>query len=125
MTEDTEEPDLGPLVFINPVIVEKSDIVVVMEEGCLSIPGVRDTVSRPESIIIEYLDRNFASCEMKASGWLSRVIQHELDHLDGILFFDHLGSFRKRLLKGKLNQVKEGLMEAEYPVVPKTVSERQ
>lgn len=124
MTEDTDEPNVGPLVFINPVIVEKSEATVVMEEGCLSIPGVRDTVTRPENIRIEFLDRNFASCEMKASGWLSRVIQHELDHLDGILFFDHLGSFRKRLLKGKLNLVNEGLMEAEYPVVPKSVPAR-
>jgi peptide deformylase len=122
MTEDTDEPDLGPIVFINPVIIQKSEVSVVLEEGCLSIPGVRDNVSRPLSITIKYLDRNFASSELEVSGWLSRVIQHEIDHLDGVLFIDHLGSFRKRLLKGKLKQVKEGLIEADYPVSSKLFS---
>jgi peptide deformylase len=116
MTEDTDEPDLGPVVFINPEIVDRSETNITMEEGCLSIPGVRESVNRPETITIEYLDRNFSTSTLKATGWISRVIQHELDHLDGILFIDHLGSFRRRLLKGKLNQVKEGLIEAEYPV---------
>lgn len=119
MTEDSDEPDLGPVVFLNPVIVNHSEANVAKEEGCLSIPGIRESVSRPESITIEYLDRNFSTSKLEVSGWISRVIQHELDHLDGILFIDHLGSFRKRLLKGKLNQVKEGNIEAEYPVASK------
>ncbi|MCA1802285.1 MAG: peptide deformylase [Rhodothermaceae bacterium] len=106
MTEDTDEDDLGPLVFINPEVTQKSDIQVSVEEGCLSIPGVRDSVNRPESISVKFFDRNFKSRELNVTGWSSRVIQHEIDHLDGILFIDYLGSFRKRLLKGKLMQVK-------------------
>lgn len=122
MTEDSEEDDLGPLVFINPEITLKSEDQVTIEEGCLSIPGIRDSVNRPNTITVKFLDRNFKNRELNVSGWTSRVIQHEIDHLDGILFIDYLGSFRKRLLKGKLNQVKEGLVEAEYPLAVKSVS---
>jgi peptide deformylase len=122
MTEDTDEEDIGPLVFINPEIILKSDSQVAIEEGCLSIPGIRDSINRPESVTVKFLDRNFKTRELKVTGWSSRVIQHEIDHLDGILFIDYLGSFRKRLLKGKLNLVKEGLVEAEYPVAAKSVS---
>jgi peptide deformylase len=121
MTEETDEDDLGPLVFINPVVTKKSDKLVTIEEGCLSIPGVRDSVNRPEAITVKFVDRNFKSRELNVTGWSSRVIQHEIDHLDGILFIDYLGSFRKRLLKGKLMQVKNGLVEAEYPVAEKVV----
>jgi peptide deformylase len=121
MTEDTDDDDLGPLVFINPEITNKSGTQVTIEEGCLSIPGVRDSVNRPEAISVKFLDRNFKVRELDVAGWSSRVIQHEIDHLEGILFIDYLGSFRKRLLKGKLMQVKNGLIEAEYPVAAKSV----
>lgn len=121
MTEDTDDDDLGPLVFINPEITKKSGTQVTIEEGCLSIPGVRDSVNRPEAISVKFLDRNFKVRELDVAGWSSRVIQHEIDHLEGILFIDYLGSFRKRLLKGKLMQVKNGLIEAEYPVAAKSV----
>lgn len=122
MTEDTDEDDLGPLVFINPEITFKSEGQVSIEEGCLSIPGIRDSVNRPDTITVTFLDRNFQNRELNVSGWTSRVVQHEIDHLDGILFIDYLGSFRKRLLKGKLNQVRDGLVDAEYPLAAKSVS---
>lgn len=118
--EDTESPRYGKQVFINPEITWKSGETVSVEEGCLSIPGIRETVSRPEQIKVKFLDRDFNEQTAAYSGWMSRVFQHELDHLKGVLFIDYLGSFRKRLLKGKLNLVASGEVEAGYPVKPKT-----
>ena len=117
---DAEKLRIGPTVFINPEIVSMSDVKVPLDEGCLSLPDLRESVVRPESLVIRYKDREFNDCELEASGWLARVIQHEYDHLDGVLFFDHLGSFRRRLLKGKLDAIASGLVTPEYPVVPKT-----
>ncbi len=74
---------------------------------------------RPADITVRYLNRDFEEKELKATGWLSRVIQHEKDHLDGVLFIDYLGSFRKRLIKGKLQEIESGLKEVDYPVVSK------
>ncbi len=118
---DAEKLRIGPTVFINPEIVSMSDVKVPMDEGCLSLPDLRETVVRPESLVIRYKDRDFNDCELEATGWLSRVIQHEYDHLDGVLFVDRLGSFRRRLLKGKLDAIANGFIEPEYSVVPKAV----
>jgi len=118
---DAEKMRIGPTAMINPEIVSTSDVKVPLDEGCLSLPDMRETVVRPESLVIRFKDRNFNDCELEASGWLARVIQHECDHLDGVLFFDHLGSFRRRLLKGKLDAIANGYVEPEYPVVPKAV----
>jgi len=118
---DAEKMRIGPTAMINPEIVSMSDVKVPLDEGCLSLPDLRETVVRPESLVIRYKDRDFNDCELEATGWLSRVIQHEYDHLDGVLFFDRLGSFRRRLLKGKLDAIANGFVEPEYPVVPKAV----
>lgn len=118
---DAEKLRIGPTVFINPEIVSMSEVKVPMDEGCLSLPDLRESVVRPESLVIRYKDRDFNDCDLHASGWLARVIQHEYDHLDGILFFERLGSFRRRLLKGKLDAIANGLIEPEYPVALKTV----
>lgn len=117
--EETAETPRGPMALINPEIVGKSGPDVELEEGCLSIPEVRDKVTRPRDITVSFLDRDFNRVQLKATGWLSRVIQHETDHLDGILFLDYLSSFRKRLLRGKLKDIKKGVMKTEYPLVPK------
>lgn len=119
MEDDEPETKLGELVFINPKIVKMSDQKISMEEGCLSIPDVRDRVFRPLEITINFLDRNFNEQTLTAGGWLSRVIQHEFDHLQGILFIDYLGSFRKRLVQPKLDLIVEGTLPVDYPVVPK------
>jgi peptide deformylase len=116
--EDTS-PRYGKQVFINPEITEKSDQTLQYDEGCLSIPGVRESVMRPDKIKVKYLDRYFKEQTAEFDGWMSRVFQHELDHLDGVLFIDYLGSFKRRLLKSKLNNVKEGTAEVEYPVKAK------
>ncbi len=123
MTEDEpEEEDLGKMVFINPKIsFSKDEEKIKMDEGCLSIPGLREPVSRPDKITVEYQDRHLKPHKKEFTGWVSRVIQHEFDHLEGVLFIDYLGSFKKRLLAGKLRQVNDGLIDAGYPVrVPDT-----
>ena len=120
ITEEIEdEENVGPMVFINPVILEKNPNSVRMEEGCLSIPEVRDEVSRPESINISYKNRNFEDQTLNASGWLARVIQHEYDHLQGILFLDYLSAFKRRLHRSTLRKIENGKLETDYPLVPK------
>ncbi|MEX0945607.1 MAG: peptide deformylase [Balneolaceae bacterium] len=120
MTEDLEdEEDKGPMVFINPEILTKKGEKVRLEEGCLSIPDVRDEITRFDEIIIRYHDRNFDEHTDSYSGWLSRIIQHEVDHLNGILFLDHLSPFRRRIHKFTLKKIDAGKLETEYPIVPK------
>ncbi len=113
--QDIEIPD-QPMVFINPTIVEESDEDSEMEEGCLSIPDVHEEVLRPEAIRIRYLDRNFQAHNRRFYGMLARVIQHEFDHLEGILFIDLISPFKRRLLKRKLKEIIDGEIEADYPV---------
>lgn len=119
VTEELEETDLGPMVFINPKIVELTGEDVKMEEGCLSIPDVRDDVKRPLNVKLQYYDRDFNKQESEFSGWISRIIQHEHDHLEGVLFLDYLSAFRKRLHRSALKKIDRGEMETDYPLVPK------
>lgn len=115
--DDSDEEKHGPMVFINPEITNRAGKIIEFEEGCLSLPYLTEVVKRPDHITITYLDRNFNKHELSIGGLLSRVIQHEYDHIEGILFFDHLGSFRKRLIKSKLQDIEEGNVEAEYPII--------
>lgn len=117
--KDEEAPKFGPIAMINPEIVETSEETVDMEEGCLSIPGVNAAVTRPEQIKVEYLDRDFNEQHLEVNGWLARVIQHEKDHLDGVLFLDYLSMFKRKLLSAKLNEIDRGEKETEYPLAPK------
>ncbi|MEX0769845.1 MAG: peptide deformylase [Balneolaceae bacterium] len=123
ITSKEEDIEFGPLAFINPEIIEHKGPKVKMEEGCLSIPEVRDDVTRPQSVIINYLDREFNRQQLELSGWLSRVVQHEYDHLNGVLFLDHLSSFRRRLHRSVLRDIEQGMVETEYPVVSKNNEE--
>ncbi|APF19367.1 Peptide deformylase [Caldithrix abyssi DSM 13497] len=86
-----------PRVFVNPQILEASGEWVV-EEGCLSIPGVREEVTRPETILLKFQDVVGESFTQEFSGWLSRILQHEIDHLNGILFVDRISPIRRNLL---------------------------
>jgi peptide deformylase len=113
-SEDTR--GMEPLVMINPVILHAAD-TLVMEEGCLSIPEIRGEVERVETIGVRYRDLSFGEKEMKASGLLARVILHEIDHLNGVLFIDHLGSALQKLLRGRLNKIRKGEVDVAYPVV--------
>ena len=106
----------GPIAFINPEISEFSDEEWEFEEGCLSIPDIREGVYRPEGIRIKFLDRHFVEHDLVFDDMMARVIQHEFDHLNGVLFLDHLSGLRRRLLKRKLNKMKNGDVEADYPL---------
>ncbi|QIL76277.1 peptide deformylase [Hymenobacter sp. HDW8] len=100
--------------FINPVMVSETGEEWGFEEGCLSIPGVREMVYRPANIVLRYEDENRVVHEEAFSGMTARVIQHEYDHLEGILFTDHLSGFKKQLLKGKLTRISKGDVKADY-----------
>src|SRR5690606_4365947 len=88
--------------FINAKIVDKKGPEWKFNEGCLSIPGVREDVSRPETIVMEYYDENWEFHKEEFSDIRARVIQHEYDHIEGILFTDYLSSFKKKLIQNKL-----------------------
>tara|TARA_R100001143_G_C3361295_1_gene136464 strand:+ start:30500 stop:31075 length:576 start_codon:yes stop_codon:yes gene_type:complete len=124
MTEELDdEEDLGAMVFINPKILTTEGVMVKLEEGCLSIPDVRDEVSRHDRITVTYRNRHFEEKTEEFSGWVSRVIQHEYDHLKGVLFLDHLSSFKRRFHRSTLKKIDTGLLETDYPVVPKQVKQ--
>ncbi len=116
LAEEGETVPDGPLVFINPEMVDEFGDDVGYEEGCLSIPDIREEVDRPGDIVIRYLDRDFEERELSASGMTARVIQHEYDHVEGILFVDRISSFRKQLLKRRLREMAQGNVEADYPL---------
>ena len=101
-------------VFINPTIIEEDGEIWEFNEGCLSIPDVREDVSRYERIKINYLDEHFKPQNLILSGLVARVIQHEYDHIEGILFTDHLSPLKRQLLKGKLTSISKGAIEVEY-----------
>ncbi|WP_299161073.1 peptide deformylase [uncultured Eudoraea sp.] len=101
-------------VFINAKIEEESGTNWAFNEGCLSIPDIREDVTRKDTIEISYLDENFKPHKETYDGILARVIQHEYDHIEGILFTDKLSSLKKRLLKGKLVNISKGKIDVEY-----------
>ncbi len=109
-----EYADVQPLVVINPHILSLRG-ANVMEEGCLSVPGVVGDVTRPASITLKYRDENFTEQVADFSGMLARVLQHEIDHLDGTLFVDRLEKRERRKVQGKLDELAAGNVEAEYP----------
>jgi len=91
--------------FVNPVIVERTG-TTVGEEGCLSIPGIRADVKRAARIVVEAADEDGTPFRLEAEGLLSRAIQHETDHLDGVLFVDRLSAIKRKLLEGRLKRVR-------------------
>lgn len=106
--------------FINPEILEEDGEDWAFEEGCLSIPGIRADVDRPEIIKIKYYDEDWNEHVEEYDDIHARVIQHEYDHIEGVLFTDYLTPFKKRLLKGKLSNISKGKVDADYRVrVPK------
>lgn len=101
-------------VFINPIILEETGDKWAFNEGCLSIPGINEDVVRKSDLIIEYFDEHFNLKEESYSGRAARVIQHEYDHIDGILFTDRLNPLRKQFLKKRLNDISKGKTNANY-----------
>jgi peptide deformylase len=116
---DELDPDTlpeQPMVFINPEITWESEEDEGFEEGCLSIPDLRETVYRPEAIGLRYQDADLVEHELELDGMMARVVQHEYDHLEGILFVDHLTAFKRRMLRRRLARMAEGEVEADYPL---------
>lgn len=103
-------------VFINPEILDEMGNSWAFEEGCLSIPNIRENVSRQEIIRIRYVDELWNTKEEEYSGIKARIIQHEYDHLDGKLFIDYLSPLKKRMLKGKLTNISKGDVDTEYRI---------
>ena len=113
---DPEKEVLGNLkkVFINPKIIAEEGEEWAFNEGCLSIPEIREDVFRKPKITIEYQDEDFNSFRETYEGLAARVIQHEYDHIEGILFTDKLSSLKKRLIKGKLHEIPKGKVDVDY-----------
>ena len=101
-------------VFINPEIYEESEETSLFEEGCLSLPGLHENVRRPITIRMRYLDENFVEHDEEFTGKPARVIQHEYDHIEGLVFTDHLAPIRKNLIKNKLQKMARGSYKAFY-----------
>jgi len=113
---DPEKEVLSNLkkVFINPKIIAEEGEEWAFNEGCLSIPEIREDVFRKPKITIEYQDEDFNSFRETYEGLAARVIQHEYDHIEGILFTDKLSSLKKRLIKGKLSDISKGKVDVDY-----------
>lgn len=109
--------NFAPLIMLNPEITDEEGSWAI-EEGCLSLPELRDEVERPERLRITYRDLNFDPKVLEVEGMLGRVIQHEIDHLDGVLFIDHLNLIKRRLLRGRLNKIKSGEVVTDYEIAP-------
>jgi peptide deformylase len=108
-------------VFINPVVKELGDDEWSYEEGCLSIPDVRENVWRSEKIKITYFNEKFEKKEETLSMMKARIVLHEFDHIEGVLFLDHVSALKRQLLKGRLGKISRGQIEPRYPMrFPKT-----
>jgi peptide deformylase len=114
-----DEPELKGFkkAFINAHIVEKSGELVPMNEGCLSIPNLREEVKRESHIRIQYRDEKWNYFDEVFEGYKARIIQHEYDHTDGILFTDRINPLRRRLIKGKLTDISRGKFEVTYKTI--------
>jgi peptide deformylase len=119
--EEGEEPDPKAVgiesfkkVFINPIIEEQSGEVWAFQEGCLSIPKIRENVHRKETILVSYFDENWLFHEERFDGYAARIIQHEYDHLEGVLFIDKLAPLKKKLLAKRLGNIALGLVDVDY-----------
>lgn len=119
MEDMDEEPDLKDFkkVFINPYITEQWGDKWSFSEGCLSIPNIREDVSRPAYVKMEYYDRDWNFHEEEYEGVKARIIQHEYDHLDGRLFVDKINPLRKKLIGQKLKAISRGRVDCDYKII--------
>ena len=103
---DTNEEDATPLVLINPTILESSEETEKGEEGCLSIPGLKELVERSVRVVVEAMNAEGAGIRLEAGGLLARELQHEVDHLDGVLFIDRVSPLKRRMLLKRWEKVR-------------------
>ena len=116
LSEDYPEYKSFRKAYINAHILEVSGEEVSMEEGCLSLPGIHESVKRGNKIRVKYLDEDLVEHDEIVEGYLARVMQHEFDHLDGKMFIDHLSPLRRQMIKGKLNAMLKGKAHCTYKV---------
>lgn len=114
MAEDFPECKGFKRALINPQIIERTGDEVGIEEGCLSLPGIHEKVSRPTKVKIKYMDTDFVEHEEVIEGFSARIVQHEYDHLEGKMFIDHISAIRKQLIKAKLNNILKGNVRCSY-----------
>ena len=114
MKEDFPEIDSTKRVFINPEIIETSEETIAYEEGCLSVPGIHEKVTRPTSITINYFDENFVEHTDTYDGFFARIVQHEYDHLEGHVFTDRVSPMRRQMIGGKLQNIQKGKVRCSY-----------
>jgi len=117
--EDATYPDAPGIkkAFINPTIVELSGKEWVYNEGCLSIPKIREDVTRHETVTLQYMDENFVTHTETFNGLTARVILHEYDHIEGKLFIDYVKPLRRKMLQGKLNDINKGKVRVDYKMI--------
>ena len=115
--EERKKVSMFKKVFINPEIVWSSKDYNSFNEGCLSIPDVREDIVRENEIEIHFKNEHFENEILKLDGLCARVVQHEYDHVKGILFTDKLSSFKKKLIKGKLNNISKGNISSDYLMI--------
>lgn len=114
-----EQPELKDFkkVFINPTILKEEGKEWGFEEGCLSIPNIREDVERKEKLRIRYFDEEWVEHEEEYDGMKARIIQHEYDHIEGKLFIDYLTPLKKKMLKGKLTDISKGKVDTDYRIL--------
>ena len=116
LSELEDMKDMKPILLINPEVVT-AEGACVQEEGCLSIPDVRDDVERAEQIKVKFRNADFREVSMEVSGLLARVILHEIDHLDGVLFIDRIPKEKRKAHAKALKQIQKNDIEVSYPIV--------
>lgn len=105
-------------VFVNPKVLNEEGDLWEFEEGCLSIPLIKERIKRKSILEIEYFDENWKHHKEVFDGMKARIIQHEYDHIEGVLFTDYLTSFKKRLIKNKLLRISKGQVDVDYKIFP-------
>ncbi|HKK61881.1 MAG TPA: peptide deformylase [Bacteroidales bacterium] len=117
--EIEDEPELQDFkrIIINPIILEESGEKWPFSEGCLSIPNIREDVSRKSRVKIEYFDENWELIEEELNGVRARIVQHEYDHLEGVLFTDKINPLRKKLITPKLKAISKGRVDCDYKII--------
>ena len=106
-----------PMTFINPIVEDVSDDESEYEEGCLSLPTLRDIVIRPQAIQVRYTDEHMREQVLEADGLLARVLLHEIDHLNGVYFFERLSGVKRALAKSKLRRIERGQIQPDYEYI--------
>lgn len=114
--EDMPELKNFKRVMINPQIIEESEETAEYEEGCLSLPNIHANVTRPKKITVKYLDREYKEVTEDFDGFGCRMVQHEIDHLEGHVFTDRVSQIRKKMLQSKLNNIASGKVKARYKI---------